>query len=519
MNILPWITALLWIGAEPSPPATARDALAPWAVNLVKRIGVLETAPQQAWLLRLEQRRDCANRFLLKTEDADRERKQTARLLRQPMIPPTQLAELLQQTDAREKEAIRLLARRYRLENDRWFHHQTQKLESRDAVWEKIHSAWTEAGRNFEEQDRLLLWLDAALRQMASSSAGLPPLPTFTRREKLQDPAGLAKTVLRFNPFLTLAEPAPGAPQAKTSPPPIPSASLLPNIPPKILPKELPAAESPSRDASASLLKNALPEPRGRGSPAPDFKRDSVMAAIPRSPQVTEASIPADRVPIPVPPAAVGRRLEIAEKVDQPAGELATISPPQISVGQGIPPAAVRRRPGGADEAARPPTLSVAAVIPRSSRTADLPAPETPVIPEAPEPQPPSPAPASPAAAVEVNREELVAQIKGCNLSLRAIEAELDERGDWNVPQLEKMMARLKRIVQQARDLEIIRNLLAAEDLHGVDALESPRVVIALMGRRIYEIRTALAAKTGIETEGKRLDELSRSLAELAVEK
>ncbi|MBN2579832.1 MAG: hypothetical protein JXB10_12665 [Pirellulales bacterium] len=445
MKFLPWMMSLLAIGAGPGPAVSADRAPAPWAVDLVGRIGELETVPRQVWLLRLEQRRDYANRILKRPEEADRERQQTARLLRQPMISPDQLAELLQQTDALEKEAIGRMVRRYRSENEKQFHAEAGRLAKRYAAWNALYRAWQRAGQNFEEQDRLLVWLRAALRQMAEPSAPLPPEPPFTPRDKLQNPVGLARSMLPV-----FREPKAGGegPTLAAEPPPIP-----------------------------------MPETPIVAGPAPSE----------------------------IPPTAVRRRLETS-KEDQPATveRRSFFSSPAVAtptVSQAV--------------ATVPPAVPAAAVAERS-----LPGPQAfAMSPHGEEhvvrrvPPPSEEIPVSTPPTVEVNRDELLARIKGRNMTLRSIEAELGEPKAGNIEQLEEMMERLAQVVRQGRDLQLVRDLLSVEELRGMDDLESPRTAIALMGRRIYEIRSALAGESGRNAEQKRLDALSRRLAELALEK
>jgi len=132
---------------------------------------------------------------------------------------------------------------------------------------------------------------------------------------------------------------------------------------------------------------------------------------------------------------------------------------------------------------------------------------------------PPAPADLS---AVHVNLDELAANIAGLNLSLRALEAELDRPGRRNARQLTPMVDRLKIIVIRYDDLKLFREIAAEGQRVRPGRLASPRAAISRLAARIFEARSHAAGLefAGAEAERRaelqRLDGLSRRLAALA---
>jgi hypothetical protein len=124
-------------------------------------------------------------------------------------------------------------------------------------------------------------------------------------------------------------------------------------------------------------------------------------------------------------------------------------------------------------------------------------------------------------AKVEVNLSELGARIGAYNLSLRALEAELDEPRAWNAQRLCPLVEKLTSLVQQKTDLATYGRLVANRDRPQVAARESPRAIISQLGRAIFEARTRAGAadfrgsEADRQAELARLDALSRALAEL----
>jgi hypothetical protein len=156
-----------------------------------------------------------------------------------------------------------------------------------------------------------------------------------------------------------------------------------------------------------------------------------------------------------------------------------------------------------------------------------LPSPETPAKPTTPAIAPRNNPPIKKSAdvsAVHVNHGELSARIAGLNMNLRALETELDERKNWDVAQLTAKIAKTKTIVQQRKDLQIVRDLLSDAEQKYIEKLRSPRAVIAQLGHHIAILRMKLTEINAAEPSKAHaddldaLDQLSKELAGLAAE-
>ncbi len=127
----------------------------------------------------------------------------------------------------------------------------------------------------------------------------------------------------------------------------------------------------------------------------------------------------------------------------------------------------------------------------------------------------------SPAGPVEVNVEELAARIAGCNMAMRALEADLDENGTWDAARLAPLVERLKILVLRRGDLDLFREVVPAEKRSGVTRLDSPKTAISQLGARIFAARNQASSPkfSGTEAdrraESERLETLSRRLAEV----
>ena len=118
--------------------------------------------------------------------------------------------------------------------------------------------------------------------------------------------------------------------------------------------------------------------------------------------------------------------------------------------------------------------------------------------------------------------EGLAARIAGHNLSLRGLEAELDEKGPWDAARLAPMLDRLKILATRHNDLNLFREAVPESKRESLAKLQSPRSAVAQLGARIFEVRGNVTGQNFAGTEAQReaelqrLDELSRALAELA---
>jgi hypothetical protein len=120
-----------------------------------------------------------------------------------------------------------------------------------------------------------------------------------------------------------------------------------------------------------------------------------------------------------------------------------------------------------------------------------------------------------------VNVAELEPQIAACNLSLREIESELNEKDVvWNSARLEPLLDRLKTVVLRSHDLGLVRGAVPKAERSDVTELESPKSAIAEFAARVVAARDRVndpksAGDAERKAELKRLDEISRRLGEI----
>jgi len=122
--------------------------------------------------------------------------------------------------------------------------------------------------------------------------------------------------------------------------------------------------------------------------------------------------------------------------------------------------------------------------------------------------------------AVGIKSDELASRIAGCNLALRALEAELEEPGPWNAARLAPMVARLKILSLRRDDLEMFRNALPEAHRESLGEPSSARVAAKSLLVRIDEARRDASSPQfpGAEAERRRLEGLARELAKIAGE-
>ncbi len=128
------------------------------------------------------------------------------------------------------------------------------------------------------------------------------------------------------------------------------------------------------------------------------------------------------------------------------------------------------------------------------------------------------------APAVRVNTEELTAQIAGNNLSLRNLEAELDEKQPWDAVRLEAVVARLDTLVVKHQDLLLFRDLTTPAEQVLLGSIRSPQQALAALKEQVAAAcRRARGSdftdtETQRQAELRRLDALATRLDNLGVE-
>ena len=70
---------------------------------------------------------------------------------------------------------------------------------------------------------------------------------------------------------------------------------------------------------------------------------------------------------------------------------------------------------------------------------------------------------------------ELGTRIEGINLSLRNLEAELNEKRDFTADQLDSLLSRLDILVLRQKDLTLFRDLIAPQEQAKVGQIDSSR--------------------------------------------
>lgn len=198
----PWLVCVALL-APPAGPA--EDALAATPAAPEPFAG-MDPAAQQQWLRDILTRLDRANRVVLGPDEVARQRARSVGLLRQinrgETISQTQLLSLLRQTDAQEKAAIGRLARQFRVQVYHTFRRRRGVFTRRRAAWNRVLASWEAAGSRFEQQDRLLDWLQAAIQvSLPETLAGLPPDPEF------RSETDVSQAIVRSRPAKRIEEP------------------------------------------------------------------------------------------------------------------------------------------------------------------------------------------------------------------------------------------------------------------------------------------------------------------------
>jgi hypothetical protein len=323
-------------------------------------------------------------------------------------------------------------------------------------------------------------------------------------------------------------------------------------IPAEAAAERLGAARPPEM---AARLAVPLPEPELAGPPseliaAADTNAGQASAAGRQPPgnvrptpePTTKTGTARERSPLPSGPEGTGHKWDLS-----PFSALPGREPPPVAVQPKAKPAlgAITLEEGGRGPA--PPEHDMTAMLPRAAL--ELPHASLPpqALPERParsapadgtrrvpatfnsaagpstEPGPTRPG-ATPEEHAQINVEELAARIAGVNLSLRALEGELDESHEWNADRLEAVVQRLDILVLRQKDLGLFRDLIPAADQARVGRIEPGKKVIAALAARIAALRSRLQTEPAPGDEPRRqatlkhLDELSDRLAGLAGE-
>jgi hypothetical protein len=125
--------------------------------------------------------------------------------------------------------------------------------------------------------------------------------------------------------------------------------------------------------------------------------------------------------------------------------------------------------------------------------------------------------------AAQIDLGELNVRVTAYNLAMSALTAQLQDTTAWQTERLESVVEELTGLATRRGDLLLYWNLIDGPDRAAVGKLEPPSAAISLLGAKIFAARQqAGAAESGEsprdqQAELQRLDELSRRLAELAL--
>lgn len=513
--------------------------------EIIEQVSSLEPAKQQEWLRRLKFRLDRATSLTLSPDAAAKKKAEFEAKLRQKMISRDTLRELIRLADTREKTAIDVLTRRYRVQIYETFWSKQEEYTERQAVLERALETWNASGKTPAQQEQMLVWLDGALKSALPDAKD--PLPADLKLDGVASvDDGSKKKDSDEKPATekpTTEKPATEKP-ATEKPTTEKPATEKPAT-------EKPATEKPkeAKPADTSLRPNRAPESLGGPHLPPaidDAPAPRIAAANPRpSADTPRVELPGPQ-PSESPAVAPARELLAAVRLEpslgspvllentsleELAGAKATVAYRPNARGVPQPPLQLVAVELAADASgsALPPVVSPPRHAVLNGRAYVGPLPDEPgrgigrelllpldsltAVQVPPEPLLPP---------VQVNVVNLKSRIAGCNLSLRELEIELDAERDWDAMSLAPLLERLRDLRQQQNDLAAIRELMPAAEQDRVGRFESLKLAISQLGRRIFEARTRAGDDKSARTpavrqaELDRLDALSRELARLA---
>ena len=463
------VSATAWGDAAPSDKPSDPVQVA------VDRLAAMEPAQQQAWLKRLEDRAGRAARLMLKPAEAEKLQADVHARLYQKTVAWETIRDVIEETDAREKDAIKSLAGDYRRQVFEVFHTDLHDYADRQRAWLNLDKQWKEAGRPFEPQDRLIDWLEAAIQSASPARAGAIPPPPSLKVEPI--PPKVAKK-----------------PQEKPRPAP---ATKPPAIAKAQQPPRQTSVENVAKPQSA-----VAPEPpkKPQPEPKPEPKPKVVFPPMP----TLEASVAPLERSAAEPPLNWPKGEPEAPPVALRRVESSPVAPPTVEELH-----FAQRKPRSLGELK--PVISTDVLRQLAADASGTSEPTSPSVPES-----------KPARnTVEVKIGELSARIGGCNLAFRAIEAELDDHRNWDAAKLEPLMDRLEKLVTRRRDLNLFREALTDAQRAQVDPLESEKGSVSQFAACIDAARKHAAGSqfNGTDAERQaemqRLDRLSSQLDEL----
>lgn len=123
---------------------------------------------------------------------------------------------------------------------------------------------------------------------------------------------------------------------------------------------------------------------------------------------------------------------------------------------------------------------------------------------------------------VMVDIEELAIRVRGYNLAMKELTADLQDESRWSPEQLQRAFAQFEDLATRRTQLVLYRDLVSRDDRQLIGNLMSLDPPVALLGGKIFAARTNLtrdAASADANAELELLDSLSRKLAMLAAQR
>ena len=511
------------------------------ADKILVRLGEMKISDQQSWLQRLENRAIRAAKLSMNADDATQQKTKIQNMLHQKTVTWKILREVMGDVNTHEKTAIDQLVRRYRgLIFDK-FNKEPDTLNQWRDVWAKVYLAWKLAGQQFEQQDRLIDWLEQAIQ--STESGTMPEAPKFEKEQPAHEekPQAEEKSPATEMPPAEEKTEVPEKPQAEQEPQADAEKKAEPAEKPEAK-KELKQEEKP--EAAEKALDEEKPQEMEKNQqeekPATEQKPKEPADADADMSKTTSPKAAQPQLPSP----------EAAAQLQKPSSSKAAIHLPQddqkkpqadLPQTDKQPPARLARRqasplPAMPDDRKPLPSReahAIAVTAPKLASDAvqqtsaiDLPtetrvAPPT-LAPTLPDETPTTANDQASAAPVEIKVDELASRIDGHNLAFQALESELDENGNWTVERLESFTDRLHILTIRSNDLNLFREALSEDARSSLEKLASPKGSISQLAARIVETRRSVfsdkfkGTDAERQNELQRLDELSRRLAAMA---
>lgn len=519
-----WPLLIVWAFSLLAAPVGAGEQAAAQPYDQLDR---MDATARAAWVESMLSRLDEANGVVLAPEAVAKQHERHKTMLRAFVENRadwrTHVAGFEEELVVSQRAAIEHLTRRYRLKAYQNFRTDREGFEKRRLLLERVLAAWQNSEAPRTEQHKLVDWLQRATQGPLDRDLGTAlVVPHFQPRQ------ALAAAPSPHTALPEVAIPLPSASHASGDPAPNPRpAPFLADriaassdssfarpasfhaVPEVDLPLAYRGSEPrPNHVALVpSFEQNRFAAVLGPGmvasaSPQTPWRHPSSVAAVTRpshgmQPPITSRSAPLTR-------GQSGDPLAFARvKVDRLAMGGESSSPNPIrQVTAALEPNAPARDVSGINAASDRPR--------ETSRSALTDSPEVSL---AALDRHASTAPDKNGGLNTPNIEELTARIRGNNVALRKLAAQLYEDRPWNAKSLGAILDQLTPLVQRKDDLKLMRELIPSDQRDLVGDLESGSDLISELGTKINRTRGQVQKGEFQGTPGERkaeLDQLDR---------